>query len=314
MKNKLTISLIIPTWNGEKTLKRALDSIKNQSYKYVNFIISDDASTDKSVAILESEFKDFKNSSFVFRSKNVGAWENFLSRVKESKDDYLCWVCQDDQWDKDFLKELIDCSKKYEKLYGELPSLVGCGTYLLNNKKVFLKKSIENYDLDKKNSIQLAKLLLFGKKDVHNNKLNLILHGLIKVSNLQFLINNFPIAFYYVTNDRHVLVLLSSLGGIASSEKYLYLRDINLGIKLRQKKRQVSSNKFMWIKKPKFIQASFAKLKVLNADLISCFATIFILLKMNIKFKKKLKVCLVLFLSMFLDLTLFAKNLISRKF
>ncbi|MCD6500401.1 glycosyltransferase [bacterium] len=39
MKNKPLVSIIIPTFNSEKTLAKCLESVKNQSYKNVEVIV-----------------------------------------------------------------------------------------------------------------------------------------------------------------------------------------------------------------------------------------------------------------------------------
>ena len=168
--NGISVSLILTTWNGDKTLKKAISSLKEQSYNFINFFVSDDASTDKSKEIINSQFKNKQNCKILFRKNNIGGWKNFISQVKNSKDVYLCWVCQDDEWHKDFVKELVECAISYERKYGNLPSIVGCGTILQDNGKVLLKKSLKKYDLSNKNSIQLAKAILIGKKELQKNQ------------------------------------------------------------------------------------------------------------------------------------------------
>lgn len=51
------VSVIMAVYNAEKTLKEAMDSILNQTYKNIEFIICDDASTDNSYKILEQYAK-----------------------------------------------------------------------------------------------------------------------------------------------------------------------------------------------------------------------------------------------------------------
>lgn len=41
------ISIIVPIYNSEKTLKSCLKSILNQTYKNLDIILIDDGSTDK---------------------------------------------------------------------------------------------------------------------------------------------------------------------------------------------------------------------------------------------------------------------------
>ena len=46
------VSILIPVYNAEKYLRKCLDSVVNQSYKNIEIICINDASTDKSLEIL----------------------------------------------------------------------------------------------------------------------------------------------------------------------------------------------------------------------------------------------------------------------
>ena len=53
------IDILLATYNGEKFVKEQIESILNQTYENFNLIISDDASTDNTLNILEEyEKKD----------------------------------------------------------------------------------------------------------------------------------------------------------------------------------------------------------------------------------------------------------------
>jgi glycosyltransferase involved in cell wall biosynthesis len=49
--NELLVSVVIPTYNSEKTLAKCLESIKNQTYKNVEIIVVDSYSKDKTIEI-----------------------------------------------------------------------------------------------------------------------------------------------------------------------------------------------------------------------------------------------------------------------
>ncbi len=51
MKNKPLVSVVIPTYNSEKTLKKCLESIKRQTYKNIEIIVVDKFSKDRTVEI-----------------------------------------------------------------------------------------------------------------------------------------------------------------------------------------------------------------------------------------------------------------------
>lgn len=57
------VSIVIATYNSKKTLRRALDSVKNQSYQDWECVIVDGASKDGTVEII----KEYKNKDFRFR-------------------------------------------------------------------------------------------------------------------------------------------------------------------------------------------------------------------------------------------------------
>ena len=65
------VSVIIPSYNREKTIKRAVESVLNQTYKDIEVIVVDDCSSDKTIEILTS-IKD-KRFSYYKLDKNSGA-------------------------------------------------------------------------------------------------------------------------------------------------------------------------------------------------------------------------------------------------
>ena len=59
------ISIVIPTYNSEKTIKRALNSVLNQLYKNWEVIIIDSFSKDKTIKLVKSyRCRKIKNFTF----------------------------------------------------------------------------------------------------------------------------------------------------------------------------------------------------------------------------------------------------------
>lgn len=48
------VSVIIPLYNRQATIQRAVDSVLNQSYSNIEVLVVDDGSTDQSIEMLES--------------------------------------------------------------------------------------------------------------------------------------------------------------------------------------------------------------------------------------------------------------------
>ena len=63
------ISIIIPTYNRQKLLPRAINSVLNQSYGNFEIIVVDDGSTDNTADLFKTVYKDER-----IRYKN---WKKF---------------------------------------------------------------------------------------------------------------------------------------------------------------------------------------------------------------------------------------------
>jgi glycosyltransferase involved in cell wall biosynthesis len=70
MSNYPKVSVIMPVFNAEKYLQEAIQSILDQTFKDFEFIIIDDGSKDKSIAIIQS-FNDPRIKFFI-NEKNLG--------------------------------------------------------------------------------------------------------------------------------------------------------------------------------------------------------------------------------------------------
>lgn len=77
--NSQTLMVIMPVYNSEKTLRGAVDSILEQSYRNLRLVIVDDASTDKSFEIAKEYAKDVrvvllrnKQNRGAYYSRNIG--------------------------------------------------------------------------------------------------------------------------------------------------------------------------------------------------------------------------------------------------
>jgi len=68
--NNPAVTVLMPVYNGEKFLSEAIDSILNQTYENIEFLIIADCSTDKSRDIISS-YQD-KRIRFIKNKKNIG--------------------------------------------------------------------------------------------------------------------------------------------------------------------------------------------------------------------------------------------------
>jgi dolichol-phosphate mannosyltransferase len=93
------ISIILPTYNEEKNIKRIFFSIKkNFKYKYYDIIFVDDNSSDKTRKEIIDLSNKFKNIKYIFRNKRNLATA-FLDATKKSSSELIILMDSDLQHD-----------------------------------------------------------------------------------------------------------------------------------------------------------------------------------------------------------------------
>ena len=114
------ISVIIPVYNGEKYIKKCLDSVLNQSKKELEIIIVNDGSSDKTEEIIK-EYKDKRIKYFKNTNHGIGYSRNF--GIEKSKSKYITFLDSDDYMDKD------ECKLLYEKTINDDLDICICDFY-----------------------------------------------------------------------------------------------------------------------------------------------------------------------------------------
>lgn len=95
MSNHL-ISICIPTYNGEKYLLEALESVKSQTYKNIEVIISDDQSTDTTLEICKAFKSEVDFPVFIHSHIPNGIGANWNHSIEKANGDYIKILFQDD--------------------------------------------------------------------------------------------------------------------------------------------------------------------------------------------------------------------------
>lgn len=96
------VSICIPTYNGSQLLREAIASALNQTYPFIEIVISDDNSTDNTSNTVEA-FQD-KRIRYTRNEKNIGLAENFRKSLMLSGGKYICFLGQDDILEPTFIE------------------------------------------------------------------------------------------------------------------------------------------------------------------------------------------------------------------
>lgn len=92
--SKPLYSICIPTFNRAGLLSEAISFSLNQSYKNIEIIISDNASTDKTREVVES-FSDARIKYFR-NPENIGPIRNFIKLAELANGEFMSWLQDDD--------------------------------------------------------------------------------------------------------------------------------------------------------------------------------------------------------------------------
>ena len=102
------VSIGLPTYNGSKTIRQSLDTLLSQTYKNLELIISDNASTDETGGICEEYAARDSRVRYVRQKENIGATNNFNFVLQKALGGYFMWATDDDLWEPDFIHNLVD--------------------------------------------------------------------------------------------------------------------------------------------------------------------------------------------------------------
>lgn len=90
------LSVLMPVFNSEQFVAEAIESILNQTFKDFEFLILDDASTDKSLEIIKDFEKRDSRIKIYQNDKNLGVVASRNKLINLSKGKYIAWLDSDD--------------------------------------------------------------------------------------------------------------------------------------------------------------------------------------------------------------------------
>lgn len=112
----MKIDILIPTYNRKGYLIKAINSVLKQTYKNINIIISDNASTDWTDEIIKNYKKKYDNIKYYKNETNIWPLYNFKKCIYEySKSNYVLFLSDDDELiDENYIKNAVDFIQKNE--------------------------------------------------------------------------------------------------------------------------------------------------------------------------------------------------------
>lgn len=113
------VSVVVLAYRSAQTIKETLDSVKAQTYKNIELIITDDCSPDNTVEVVKEWIAENKDAQcdvkLVTAEKNTGIPGNINRALKQATGDYLKLIAADDYMTKDAISEYVRFCEKNPK-------------------------------------------------------------------------------------------------------------------------------------------------------------------------------------------------------
>ena len=90
------VSIGLPVYNGARFLAQAFDSLLGQSFRNVELIVSDNASTDESAAICQAYALRDSRVRYIRQAENIGAPRNWNFVTEQARGKYFKWSTAND--------------------------------------------------------------------------------------------------------------------------------------------------------------------------------------------------------------------------
>lgn len=165
---KIIVSIIIPTYNRSRTIKRAIESVIQQSMPDWELIIVDDGSTDSTKEVAKSFLSDNRLRYFKINHRGVCYARNF--GIKKARGQYIALLDSDDEFTYNKVDKQLKAMRRHKACLS------------LSNKVIFVNNKLK--------SIQNKSSRFFSRAELINNKVgisaSLIIFSKLALKNVYF--------------------------------------------------------------------------------------------------------------------------------
>ena len=107
------VSIIVPVYNGEKSIERCLRSIQNQSYTNIEVIVVNDGSTDHTEKVIKKYVEEDARFHYI-KKDNTGLSDSRNIGMASAKGEYFQFVDGDDWLVKQATEEFVRTAQLYD--------------------------------------------------------------------------------------------------------------------------------------------------------------------------------------------------------
>ncbi|MCR4743944.1 MAG: glycosyltransferase [Lachnospiraceae bacterium] len=148
-KSDMLMSIVTVSYNSEATISRTIESVLNQTYKHIEYIIIDGASSDRTVEIAESYREAFEKKGYIYRiysEKDKGIYDAMNKGVLKAEGEIVGIINSDDWYEVDAVENVAEkyWIEDFDLCFADLRMHMPSGDTFI--KKARLRKYITSRD------------------------------------------------------------------------------------------------------------------------------------------------------------------------
>lgn len=116
------VSIITVCFNSSKSIRRTFDSVLQQSYSEIEYLVIDGLSTDGTVEIIKEYESLFQGRMRWISEKDKGIYDAMNKGIKMSSGELIGIINSDDYYETDAVENMVNgwTGEKYQILYGAM--------------------------------------------------------------------------------------------------------------------------------------------------------------------------------------------------
>ena len=177
------VTIGLPVFNGAATLAAALETLVRQDYPNLQIIISDNASTDGTLAICEEFAARDSRIHIIRKLSNEGPVENFRTVLNAAKSEYFMWAAADDYWHPQFISRLLPLLRSDPRIGVAMCAVERCYP---DGSHFDMIRFSGSRNPNGMGHLKLVNIIMSGAK------FNLFIYGLFRTNLLQRAMQQFP--------------------------------------------------------------------------------------------------------------------------
>lgn len=125
MDDKILVSIVTVSYNSEKTIRRTIESVLEQTYQYMEYIIIDGESTDNTVSIAEEYAVRFQEKGIkysIFSEPDYGIYDAMNKGISKALGELIGIINSDDWYEIQTVATIVQKYKEthYDLVFGDL--------------------------------------------------------------------------------------------------------------------------------------------------------------------------------------------------